>query len=270
MSGNMQIIDYHIHSNNSFDGMNSVISICDNAIKSGVSEICFTEHFSVDSTDVSYNVLDYKKYHKEIKECQELFEGKLIIKEGLEIGEPHIKNLKCNLNKEIGKMDLDFIIGSVHNIGTLKLRSYMKGKNKKEIYEDYFQEVYEMAKNSDLDVIGHLDLMKRYAYNSFKNYNFEEHADIIRSILKEIIKRNIGIEVNTSGLRSDVKEIFPSVEIIKLYKELGGEIVTIGSDAHDAKSVGSGYFFALEMLKNTGFGYIFKFEKRKPIGIIIK
>ncbi|MEN8078562.1 histidinol-phosphatase HisJ family protein [Clostridioides difficile] len=266
----MKIIDYHVHSNNSFDGISSIKEICSNAIKRGIYEICFTEHFSVDSKDVSYNVLDYKKYHEEIKMCQDSFKDKLIIKEGLEIGEPHIPYLIDDINNHLRIMDLDFIIGSVHNINSVKLRTYMKDKSKSEIYEDYFKEIYELVQNSDIDVVGHLDLMKRYAYNTFGNYNFKDYQEIIRCILKKIIEKDIGIEINTSGFRNSVKESYPTIEILKLYKELGGEIITIGSDAHISEDVGNGYFSAIDMLKFLKFEKIFKYNKRKPMGIKIK
>ncbi len=266
----MEIIDYHVHSDNSFDGTANIYNICKSAIKKGISEICFTEHFSVDPTDVSYNVLDYNRYHKEIEECKEAFKNKLVIKEGLEIGEPYIPNLKDELNKQVKEMNLDFIIGSVHNINTLKLRTYIKGKNKKEIYEDYFKEIYKLAEDSDIDVVGHLDLMKRYAYDDFGNYNFNDYKDILSIILKKVIERNIGIEINTSGFRNSVKESYPSIEVLRLYKELGGEIITIGSDSHNTEDVFKGYLLAIDMLKNLKFENIFKFEKRNPIGIKIK
>lgn len=215
----MDIIDYHVHSDNSFDGTANISDIC---------------------------------------------------KKAVEIGEPYIPNLKDELNNQVKEMNLDFIIGSVHNINTLKLRAYMKGKNKKEIYEDYFKEIYKLAEGSDIDVIGHLDLMKRYAYDSFGNYDFKDYKDILNSILKKAIERNIGIEINTSGFRNSVKESYPSIEILKLYKELGGEIITIGSDSHNTEDVASGYPLAIDMLKNLKFDKVFKFEKRKPIGIKIK
>ena len=167
-------------------------------------------------------------------------------------------------------MNLDFIIGSVHNINTLKLRTYIKGKNKKEIYEDYFKEIYKLAEDSDIDVVGHLDLMKRYAYDDFGNYNFNDYKDILSIILKKVIERNIGIEINTSGFRNSVKESYPSIEVLRLYKELGGEIITIGSDSHNTEDVFKGYLLAIDMLKNLKFENIFKFEKRNPIGIKIK
>lgn len=266
----MKIIDYHVHSDNSFDGKSTILDICNRSVNLNISEICFTEHFSVDPKDVSYNVLNYERYTREIAVCQDIFKGKLIIKKGLEIGEPHIPYLEEELKNQLKEMNLDFIIGSVHNINSVKLRTYMKDKNKNEIYHNYFNEIYELVKNSDIDVVGHMDLMKRYAYSEFGNYNFNDYKDIIETILKEAIKRNIGIEVNTSGMRDTVNESYPTVEIIKLYKELGGEIITIGSDAHKNEDVASGYFYTIEMLKKYKFKYIFKYKNRKPESLNIK
>lgn len=266
----MEFIDYHVHSDNSFDGKSKILNFCNKAIDLGISEICFTEHFSVDPKDVSYNVLDYKKYSREIEECQDIFKGKLIVKKGLEIGEPHIPYLKEELKNQLKEMNLDFIIGSVHNINSLKLRSYMKDKKKKEIYKDYFNEIYELVKNADIDVVGHLDLMKRYAYKDFGKYDFNNYKDNIERIFKEVIRRNMGIEVNTSGLRDSVHESYPSVEIIKFYKELGGEIITIGSDSHNSEDIGSNYFCTIEMLKKCKIRHIYKYKNRKPEGVNIQ
>ena len=112
--------------------------------------------------------------------------------------------------------------------------------------------------------------MKRYAYDDFGNYNFSDYKDILSIILKKVIERNIGIEINTSGFRNSVKESYPSIEVLRLYKELGGEIITIGSDSHNTEDVSKGYLLAIDMLKNLKFENIFKFEKRNPIGIKIK
>lgn len=265
----MKIIDYHIHSHNSFDSKSTIIKFCNEAIEKGIKEICFTEHFSVDARDVSYNVLDYEKYNQEIRFSKEIVGNKLIIKKGLEIGEPHIKEYELDLNEQLSKMDLDFIIGSIHNIDGIKLRTFINNNEDKDIYVEYFKEVYEMVKVSDIDVIGHLDLMKRYAYKTLGNYDFKKYYDIIEKILKLCIKRNIGIEINTSGLRSELNETLPSKEIIKLYKDLGGEIITIGSDSHDYKDVGYSFNKALEILRLYNYKYVFTFEKRKPIAIKI-
>ena len=259
----IKVIDYHVHSDNSFDGKSDVDNICQEGIKKGVREICFTEHFSVDPRDVSFGVLDYSKYTCEINEARKKYEKHLLIKKGLEIGEPHLTEYKDDLENFIRKTDLDFIIGSVHNINGVKLRLFMKNKKKYNVYQDYFEEIYKMAETADIDVIGHLDMMKRYAYAEYGNFHIEDHAEIIRSILKKIIQRKIGLEINCSGLSHDVNEIYPKVEILKLYKELGGEILTIGSDSHNSENIASNNANVMEILKKTGFYHIYTYENRK-------
>lgn len=261
----MYKVDYHHHSRFSFDGKDCIEDICKVAVEKNLSEICFTEHFDVDPKDVSFGFLDYKKYHDTVEQCKIKYGNKLKIRCGLEIGEPHLKAYVNDLKQELAKMKLDFIIGSVHNLNSVKLRLTMPGKNVKEFYQDYFQEIMEMVKTADIDVIGHLDLMKRYAFNEYSNYDFIDFEEIIRVILQTAIERNIGIEINTSGLRNSVKEIYPKKEIVKLYRELGGEIVTIGSDSHSCKDTFSGCEVGYEMLTELGYKYIYTFEERKSI-----
>ncbi|SKA97937.1 histidinol-phosphatase (PHP family) [Caloramator quimbayensis] len=264
----IEIIDYHIHSNFSFDGKNEIKDIIEKAVELGLSEICFTEHFCIDPEDVSYNFLNYNEYSNQILKLKESYKGKIKIKKGLEIGEPCV--FKEELNNIISNMDLDFMIGSIHNINHKKLRLYIENKQKDEIYHTYFLYIYDMVRNGNIDVIGHLDLMKRYAFLQFGNYSFKDFEDLIYNILKCAIERNIGIEINTSGLRDKVNEIYPSIDIIKLYYNLGGEIITIGSDSHSCDDLAKNYLDIIELLKNIGFKYIFKYEKRKPLGILIK
>ncbi|HJG04440.1 MAG TPA: PHP domain-containing protein, partial [Megamonas funiformis] len=142
----MYKVDYHHHSKFSFDGKDFLEDICKKAIEIDLDEICFTEHFDVDPKDVSYGVLDYKAYHECIELCKQKYGNKLNIKRGLEIGEPHLKPYLETLKSEIEKMDLDFIIGSVHNINSIKLRLTMPSKTKSKIYEDYFNEILAMVK----------------------------------------------------------------------------------------------------------------------------
>lgn len=263
----MEVFDYHVHSNNSFDGKDNLIDICISSIKMGLTEICFTEHFSVNPNDPSYNFLDYDKYSKEIEECNRLYGKSISVKKGVEVGEPHIK---INILKEyFNDKQFDFVIGSVHNIGDLKLRKYMDGKDKNQVYRDYFEEFYNMVKFGDMDVLGHLDLMKRYAFGQYGDYDFKSHEKCIVDILKKAIDRGIGIEINTSGLRGNVNQAFPSIDILKAYKDLGGEIITIGSDSHCSSLVGNNFDTVIEMLRALGFKYIFKFKSRKSYGIKI-
>ncbi|RRD39868.1 histidinol-phosphatase HisJ family protein [Leptotrichia sp. OH3620_COT-345] len=259
----MKIVDFHIHSDNSFDGENSIEEMSRKGLEIGLSEICFTEHFSVDPRDISYGVLNYEKYFSETEKAKEKFKGKLKIKRGLEIGEPHLKEYRKDLEKQLEKMKIDFIIGSVHNINGMKLRKYMSNKRKYDVYYDYFNEVYEMIINSDIDIVGHMDLMKRYAYETLGNYTFEDYREIIEKILKAVISRGIGIEINGSGYENKVGEPYPNTDILKLYRELGGEIITIGSDSHCCENLAKHNLKILKLLKEIGFENVFTYNKRK-------
>lgn len=257
--------DYHHHSKFSFDGKDYMEDICRGAIAKQIDEICFTEHFDVDPKDVSFGVLDYPAYHECIELCRKKYGDKLLIKRGMEIGEPHLQPYLEDLNREVNKMNLDFIIGSVHNINSVKLRLTMPGKTVKEMYTDYFQEILSMVKIADIDVIGHLDLMKRYAFADYGNYEFNDYKNIIEEILTIAIERNIGIEINTSGLRNSVGEIYPKVEVLNLYKKLGGEIITVGSDSHSVADCFSGCEFGYNLLAKCGFKYFYTFNQREKI-----
>ena len=259
----MYLTEYHHHTDNSFDSKAEMDEVCELAIKNGINEICFTEHFSVNPTAPTYGHMNFDRYFAQVKECREKYRGRLVIKVGVELCEPHL--LKEEYEQALSNLDLDFILGSVHNIEENKLRKYMQGKSRYEVYQGYFEEVHSMVSEADIDVIAHLDLMKRYAKDSIGNYKLLEFQDVIESILSKAIGRGIGIEINTSGLADGkVEETFPSMDILRLYKSLGGEILTIGSDSHRAKSVGSHLADAISMAKKVGFEYIYTFEMRKP------
>ena len=111
--------------------------------------------------------------------------------------------------------------------------------------------------------------MKRYAFNTHGNYDFNDYKEKIEEVLKNIIKSGKGIEVNTSTLRGMVNETMPSNDILKMYYDLGGEIITVGSDAHKVEDVGADIKESIEVLKNIGFKNIYKFKNRQAIPVEI-
>ena len=262
----MYVMDYHHHTNHSFDSIASMVEICKKAIENKIQEICFTEHFSVNPLAPTYGHMVFEKYLNEIRYCQKQFHTRLTIKAGIELCEPHL--LKDQYDETLKPLDLDFILGSVHNLNNQKLRLALK-EDQPTAYKRYFNELLSMVSAADIDIIAHFDLMKRYAYKEIGLYTFDEHYEMIEQILKKAIDRNIGIEINTSGLRTSLKQTLPSIEIITLYKELGGEILTIGSDSHTVDDVGANMTDAYKLAKECGFNYVFTFEKRKPIPVKI-
>ncbi|AXI10524.1 histidinol-phosphatase HisJ family protein [Oceanobacillus sp. 143] len=262
------LTEYHHHTDNSFDSKANMDDVCLQAINKGINEICFTEHFSVNPSAPTYGHIDFERYFTQITACREKYEGRLVIKAGIELCEPHL--LRDEYAQALNGLELDFILGSVHNIKEEKLRKYMSEKTPNEIYQGYFEEVFELVSYADIDVIAHFDLMKRYAIDTIGNYAFLDFQEIVERILRKAIDRGIGIEINTSGI-SNVKvgEAFPTMNILKLYKYLGGEILTIGSDSHRAETVGAHLDDALLMAKEAGFKYVYTFDKRmaKRVGI---
>ncbi|GIM30013.1 histidinol phosphate phosphatase [Clostridium polyendosporum] len=259
----MYLSDYHIHTNNSFDSNETMTVMCEQAIVEGIDEICFTEHFSVKEGSKSNGFIDFSKYFSEINACRDIFKGKITMKMGIEIGEPFEDEYK--LSCELTKLPFDFLLGSVHNIGFGGISRYIEGRDNKEIWDAYFKELSKLSSSQYVDVVAHLDLMKRYSYDSHGNYSYEYYRDVIAEVLRGIIKNDKGIEVNTSGLRSSVKETMPSISVLKLYKEIGGEIVTIGSDAHVKGDVGRDIRYAVNMLSELGFKYLYTYHQRQPI-----
>ncbi|WP_445490899.1 histidinol-phosphatase HisJ family protein [Niallia sp. 03133] len=258
----MYYIDYHHHSNHSFDSKADMEEICENAIKLGVKEICFTEHFSVNPKVPTFGYMNWEKYLSAIKNCQNKFNAQLKIKIGIELCEPHL--MQEEYKQVLTDIPLDFILGSVHNIEESTLRKYMNAFPEKDIYELYFLELYDMIQLADIDVIAHFDLMKRYAYKTVGFYSFEKYKSIITEILKTAIKRGIGLEINTSGLRTELQESLPSKDTLSLYRQLGGELLTIGSDSHFVETVGSHFEDAVLLAKECGFTHLYTYEKRNP------
>jgi histidinol-phosphatase (PHP family) len=261
------IIDYHVHSTFSHDGKASIEDICSFAVKKRVDEVCFTEHISATPASPCCHALNMEEYSKEIFRCTNLFEGKLVIKKGIELGEPHLYSNE--LIKYTSDKTLDFVLGSVHFIADTDLVFFAEDKSTEESYLAYFNEVYNSVSAGDIDALGHFDLLKRYAFDLHGKYRHADFKDLIHEILRKAVSRNIGIEINTSGFRSSSLEIFPSQDILRDYKELGGKIITVGSDSHAAETVGNNIPPVYFMLKQLGFKHVYTFDKRNPDGIKI-
>ena len=256
-------VDLHLHSSFSFDGKADMAAVCQAAAEKGFAEICFTEHTSVNlETCPTYYALDYAEYARQIDVMRDRYAGRLRIQMGIELCEPHAKPPEMDLWMK-GK-PFDVVLGAVHNLDGLSLRRYAAAHTAAEAYSRYFEEEMRLAKHADMDVLAHLDLMKRYAFAPHGNYGFADYCEIITEILKVILQRGIALEVNTSGLRNDVRELFPKLEILTAYRQMGGERITLGSDAHTLQDMGHGLQETQTLLRSLGYGYICVFENRTP------
>ena len=262
--GVMNLFDYHIHSDFSADCSTPMEKTIEQAIKLGLKEICFTEHLDYDYPDPTISFeFDREAYDRKIKHMQETYRDHIVIKKGIEIGvEPHLLNKYTALME---KETYDFVICSMHTSDRKELHygTFFKNRSTKEAYEIYYEELLYCVKNyKQYNVLGHLDLVKRY-----KTYdgNNDEFYPIIKEIFRTIILDGKGIEVNTSGYRYGLETAMPSIDILKLYKENGGEIITLGSDSHVESTLAFYFKETLDQLKGIGFKYITTFENRQPI-----
>lgn len=264
----MYIADSHIHSLFSGDCQEKLENIFNYAIKKHIDEITITDHLDPDFPDESSFSFDLDEYIQLIRKFRLKLKGDLKINIGVEFGlQPHLEDefARVASNKE-----LDFIIGSTHCAdGKNPVRDdFFLGKTRDEAHEVYFQETLKNARTfKDISVYGHLDFIKRYGRNVHQDFNtidYKKHWHIIEEILRTLIKNNSGLEINTSAYRYGTSEPYPNDLILKRYRELGGEIVTIGSDSHIACHVAKDFDKAYQLLKDCGFDYYTVFNKRKP------
>ena len=257
------MFDNHLHSNVSFDSVSHPMEMVLAAKNAGLREICFTDHYDYNS--------DPKKRHNlfSLDAYRAAYDGlsvpDLRIRRGVELGltrwnGPQIKDF-------ISRYPFDFAIGSVHFVDGFDPYEpeYWYGRTVQEAFRVYLEEVYQCVQiHEDFDVLGHLTYVCKSVHNpTHEPVRMKDFGDITEEIMKILVAKGKGMEINTSGM--DRAGVFlPTADFLRRFKELGGEIVTVGSDAHDPGRVGQYAPQALEILEEI-FGYVCTFEKRKPV-----
>ncbi len=262
--------DCHTHSSYSGDSKASMESMVEAAISKGLTHICITEHYDPDyvysnSDDEGIFELNTDSYLYELLQLRAKFKDKINIGFGVELGlQPHLKRELAIYSRS---HEFDFIIGSSHvcNRKDPYYPSFFEGRSEEEAHREYFEAVYECIKKTPyFDVYGHLDYVVRYGPTKNDSYTYQKHSDIFDKILNELIENEKGIELNTGGFRAGLGQPNPCIDILKRYRELGGEIITVGSDAHKPCDIASDFDKACDILKECGFGYYCVYQNRLP------
>lgn len=256
--------DYHLHTAYSSDSEAPIDKVVEAAVDKGLNEIAITDHLDFDPR---YTFIDYDKYIVRIDELREKYAGKIDIIFGIEVGLE--SRWAEDINRFTARYPFEFIIGSSHTVQTLDVffdrKQYFGNKTKTEAYTIYFEEMLKNIKScKDFKVYGHLDYITRYGMYEDNSLSYFDYSDLIDEVLRELIDRGKGIEINTSGFRYGIENTYPQIDIIKRYKELGGEIVTTGSDSHKVSGVADHIDFAYEQLERAGFKYVTSFKNGKP------
>ena len=257
------MFDFHLHSRLSFDSTAAPRDMVGAAEDAGLREICFTDHYDFNTDPkAAPNIFTAEQY---LAEYGSLSSQHLLVRRGLEFG---MTTWNCpQMNEILSQLELDFVIGSIHFAEGYDPYEpeYWIGKTVRQGFELYLEQSLACVRVHDrYDVLGHLNYVCKSPNSpTHEPLLYEDYADICDEIMKTVISKGKGMEINTSGV-DRMGDFLPSATFLKRYKELGGEIVTVGSDAHAPDRVGQYSQAALEILKDI-FGYVCTFENRKPI-----
>lgn len=258
----MNILDNHVHTHFSSDGKDNMEDVIKIGISKGVKYLTFTDHLEYNTDKFS---IDCSKYVSTINKYKEKYKKDIEIRTGLEVG--YQKHIKDEVENIISSYPFDFILCSTHTVDKSHVcqPKFFKGYSKEEAYWRYFESIMETtSKFKNYDSYGHLDYVIRYGNYKQEKVIYNDYKDVLDVALKNIINFGKGIELNTSGYRYGLNAIHPNEDILKRYKELGGEIITVGSDSHRAIDLCRDFEKAYDMLKYLGFKYVCVFKDRTP------
>ncbi len=261
-----QGIDCHSHSEFSPDGKDSVAAMCDRALELGVSVYGLSDHCEIDYYEVQSYEKRLQKSWAAMRQQKERFaDKKMKLLAGVEIGQT-LKNPV--LAAKVAAQAPDFVLLSLHrtrNIADFSFldytTQYASPESRKALLDTYYSELLEMACESDYDILAHLSYPLRYM--SHLGVTIDEQAELIDEILRTLVRRGKALEINTSGLRAKDGFTMPDYSIVCRFHKLGGEFLSIGSDAHCAAHLGVGLQTACEMAEKAGFRFLTYFEKRQ-------
>ena len=257
------MFDFHMHSNVSFDASGRAEDMVEAAVRIGLKEICFTDHVEYEvGTAEQIMVFTTERYNAAY---DHLISPHLKIRRGMEFGlKP---NNQEDLKRDLLRRPFDFVIGSVHMVNEqdVYFDEFWVGKTMREAYRTFLEETLACVRaHDDFDVLGHLTFICKSPKNpTGEPILYQEWREVSDEILRVLAQKGKGMEINTSGV-DRCGDFLPSVDFFRRFKELGGEIVTVGSDAHDTDRVGQYSREACQLLAEI-FGCVCTFENRRPI-----
>lgn len=258
--------DCHIHTVHSFDGSNEMDEYTAQSIKNGIKGICFTDHIELEIfhhgkvIDLGFN---NEAHIADFEAAKDKYGDKIEMARGIEVGMQ--KQLYAQNKEIVASYKPDFVLGSIHAIDTIDVfHATTEDFTRDEVYLRHLEATLEMVKTHDyFDCLGHLDLILRMQNFAPQYFNKTEHFLLVDDILKAVIATGKGIEVNTAGWRYGLYRCQPSFDIIKRYKDLGGHIITLGSDSHNPTRINDHVWEGLMAIKEAGFKEISYFTNRQ-------
>jgi histidinol-phosphatase (PHP family) len=255
--------DYHMHSTFSCDCKATMEEMCLAAVERGVPEIGFTEHYDLHPDEECRDWLRLEPWAEALAQVQARFEGKLIVRAGIEIGEPHLFQQEARAT--LARYPFDYVLGSLHRVGAGSIfdPSFYRSRPADEAWESFYLELEHMTRLGGFDVLSHFDVPIRTAFQVYGAYDPRRYERLIRPVLQNCIDHGIALDLNTKGLDTPARRLTPDLEILCWYVEMGGRRVTFGSDAHRPVRVGDGIPQAVRTAKAAGLTHATHFEKRQ-------
>lgn len=260
----MRLYDYHVHTDNSLDCQIPMIAMCEQALQLGVQEIAFTDHLNSHPLDLDLGFYDPVRYFEDIQFCRERF-PQLKILAAIEVGEPH--RWWARVRPILEAYSYDVVLGSLHWVGNENVfnENYFRARTPQRAYHEYFAELTRMIEHGGFDILAHVDLPKRLGQSYYGSFNALAHEADFRAVWQACLDHRITPEINTKGLRVPSAQLHPTLEALRWYVEMGGEDITIGSDAHHAQSIAQDFQAAHNCARVAGIRYLCRYEKRTII-----
>ena len=268
----MFLADFHMHSNISPDADNTMTEMALAAAERGVRCVCFTDHCDLD--DYTTGIPDPECFARiraginaQYEQARALSGQGIDVRLGLELGEmTHNPALALEIS---AAPELDFVLGSLHNVAGMPDfydLKYESMEHCRDLLHRYMGELIGMVDLGGFDSMAHIGYSRRYMYNAGfdAGIDLEHHGDELESLFQRLIHKGIGIEINCSGFRHPgLAGPIPSPEVLTLYRQLGGEVLTVGGDSHCVTDAGTYIAEGYELLRSLGFKYITIFKKRR-------
>ena len=269
MKEKSMIPDYHLHTEFSEDCKTPIRDLIRSAMDKGLTEICITDHYDHDFPKCYPGItfdLDFDRYFDTLKKLRDELAPDFQLKIGIEQG---LMQSTCEVMSDFSTkhQELDFIICSTHVVDGFDpyYPEYFEKWGEKGGYRRYFEEIlYTVEHFEDYSVYGHLDYILRYGPTKAEHFEVKDYLELFEAIFKAIIGKDKGIELNTGSLYRGMDFVHPHPELLTLYRELGGEIITFGSDSHDLEHVGYRFDYGAKLLLSLGFTHYCTFDRLEP------
>lgn len=264
--------DNHTHSRFSFDGAPDATpdAMCRTAIDRGLDGLAITDHLDINGqVEGIYDWFDHAAQWEAVSQAREAHAGRLRLIRGIELGQP--LQYPEQAREILDRYDYDFVLGSLHNLAGVPDFSQLKFEKitvpmMHQLFERSLCDLIDMCDFPGLSALAHITYPYRYMVYCGRGADFDiaRHNDQLRVLFRRMIERGLALEMNVSPLRGGYDLTLPDRDVLAIYRACGGELVTVGSDAHRLCDIGANIDDAYARLRDLGFRYVTYYEQRRP------